>query len=375
MGAPSAAARRAAHYRNQALDRRTADPLEFIRKLDLYSTAPTSHLALIARIKGYRVKDLEGLIAAREIVAMGAMRGSMYLVPADLVPIVISATEDRRARVEKEILSRPGNRKTYDRLARRVERALDGTGLPAADIKKLVKPKDGDESFVYDWTLRLMYGECRIVTTGTTGTWKSNRYVYRLWDDWLPDVDPFSVPNERALHELARIYFAAHGPATVEDFAWWSGTGKKAGGILESAGIPELGDGYLGTTPLASKPAGVRLLPYWDGAFLTLRDRSHLVPDEMYGRVYDKSGNPAPVVLVDGAAAGVWTMIDVKKRLVVRAAPFESFTSAVWKQIGSEAELIATATGASDVTVERHSDPPTIGGGGWNLFMAPLRDR
>jgi Winged helix DNA-binding domain len=375
MGAPSAAARRAAHFRNQALDRRTTDPLAFIRKLDLYSTAPTSHLALIARIKGYRVQALEELIAAREVVAMGAMRGSMYFVPADLIPIVISATEDRRARVEKEVLGRPGNGKIFDRLARRVEKALDGTELPAADIKKIVKPKEGDEAFVYDWTLRLMYGECRIIATGTTGTWKSNRYVYRLWDDWLPDIDPFSVPTEAALKELARIYFAAQGPATIEDFAWWSGAGKKAAAIVQSAGIPELGDGYFGTAARASTPSGARLLPYWDGAFLTLKDRSHLISDDMYGRVYDRSGNPAPVVLVKGAAAGVWTLLDTKKHLVVRAAPFKPFAASVWKQIEAEAELIATATGAEDVTVERFSDPPPIAGGSWNLFMAPLRDR
>jgi hypothetical protein len=187
-------------------------------------------------------------------------------------------------------------------------------------------------------------------------------------------VDPFSVSPEHALKEVARIYFSSQGPATIEDFAWWSGTGKRAPAIVETAGIPELGGGYLGTTTRASKPTGVRLLPYWDGAFLTVRDRSHLISDNMYGRVFDKSGNPAPVVLVDGAAAGVWTLLDAKKHLVVRAAPFRSFASAVWKQIEAEAELVASATGAADVTVERLSDPPAIAGGSWNLFMAPLRD-
>ena len=61
--------------------------------------------------------------------------------------------------------------------------------------------------------------------------------------------------------------------------------------------------------------------------------------------------------------------------MVVRAAPFKSFTGSIWKQIEAEAQLIARATGVPDVEVIRCSDPPTIAGGRWNLFMSPLKDR
>ena len=40
-------------------------------------------------------------------------------------------------------------------------------------------------------------------------------------EEWLPATPPRS--REESLAELARRYFASHGPATVRDFAWWSG--------------------------------------------------------------------------------------------------------------------------------------------------------
>ena len=40
-------------------------------------------------------------------------------------------------------------------------------------------------------------------------------------EEWLPKAKPKA--REEALPELARRYFTGHGPATLRDFAWWSG--------------------------------------------------------------------------------------------------------------------------------------------------------
>jgi len=371
--APTVAQRRAIRFRSQLLDRRGTDPLVFIRKIALYSTAPTSHLALAARVKGYRVEHLERLVADRQIVAGGGVRGSGFFVPVELIPMTVAVGADRRARLEREILDKRDNRKAYDRLSKRVERALDGTEMAGADIRKAVRPTEA-EAFVYSWTLRLMAERCRIVPTSTTGSWKSNRFVYRLWDEWLPHVDPFGMDEEAARAELARVYFEAHGPATIEDFRWWSGLGPHARNAVEAAAVPERGDGYFGTTRRASAPTGVRLLPIWDATFLTHRDRTHVIADARYGSVYDTSGNPTSVVLVDGRAAGVWTMVEDKKRLRVAAAPFASFPARTWTAIGKEAELIADAIAVPDLEIIRVKKAPSIAAAPRNFFMSPLRD-
>src|ERR1043165_6186613 len=45
--------------------------------------------------------------------------------------------------------------------------------------------------------------------------------TFVLLEEWLPATPARS--REESLAELARRYFTSHGPATVRDFAWWSG--------------------------------------------------------------------------------------------------------------------------------------------------------
>lgn len=47
------------------------------------------------------------------------------------------------------------------------------------------------------------------------------RTAHALLNEWLPPARKLS--REEALAELARRYFMSHGPATLQDFAWWSG--------------------------------------------------------------------------------------------------------------------------------------------------------
>ena len=45
--------------------------------------------------------------------------------------------------------------------------------------------------------------------------------TFVLFEEWLPGAK--TLPRDEALGTLAERYFCSHGPATVADFAWWSG--------------------------------------------------------------------------------------------------------------------------------------------------------
>lgn len=45
--------------------------------------------------------------------------------------------------------------------------------------------------------------------------------TFVLLEEWIPKAE--TPTREERLAELARTYFRAHGPATVDDFAWWCG--------------------------------------------------------------------------------------------------------------------------------------------------------
>jgi hypothetical protein len=54
-----------------------------------------------------------------------------------------------------------------------------------------------------------------------SGPRRGNEFTYALLEERVP---PAPVPKgDEALAELTRRYFTSHGPATIRDFAWWSG--------------------------------------------------------------------------------------------------------------------------------------------------------
>ena len=93
----------------------------------------------------------------------------------------------------------------------------------AAHLKRAKVPADG---------LKLAYLMMHAELEGVicSGPRRGKQFTYALLDERVPATKPKT--REEALAELARRYFASHGPATIRDFAWWSGLtreGRAAG--------------------------------------------------------------------------------------------------------------------------------------------------
>jgi DNA glycosylase AlkZ-like len=54
-----------------------------------------------------------------------------------------------------------------------------------------------------------------------SGERRGKQHTYALLDERVPGAP--SLPRDEALATLTTRYFASHGPATVRDYAWWSG--------------------------------------------------------------------------------------------------------------------------------------------------------
>ena len=54
-----------------------------------------------------------------------------------------------------------------------------------------------------------------------SGPRRERQFTYMLLDERVPSTKP--LQRDVALAELTRRYFESHGPATVQDFSWWSG--------------------------------------------------------------------------------------------------------------------------------------------------------
>jgi len=172
--------------------------------------------------------------------------------------------------------------------------------------------------------------------------------TYVLIDDWVGQ--PSSPAGAPALGELARRYFAAYGPATVEDLASWSGLPLSQARSAVTMAMPALAEvtirgqpGYLlqarlpRSWPLAQANPDVRLLPAFDTYLLGYRDRELTVPlPALRHRLQRGGGWLHPAVIVNGRAVGAWRLAGAGRKPEVRIEPFEKLSRAV--QAGIEAE-------------------------------------
>ena len=54
-----------------------------------------------------------------------------------------------------------------------------------------------------------------------SGARRGKQFTYALLDERVPQSR--TLEHDEALAEFARRYFTSHGPATLQDFVWWSG--------------------------------------------------------------------------------------------------------------------------------------------------------
>jgi hypothetical protein len=113
--------------------------------------------------------------------------------------------------------------------------------------------------------------------------------------------------DSRGLVDLFHRYLDAYGPATVKDFAAWSGLRLKDVRTISLEGLRDTGFGLVleGTEP--AEPSGVvKLLGHFDTYLLGYRDRSlALAPDDA-PKIQTGGGFLTPHVVLDGRVVGTW---------------------------------------------------------------------
>jgi hypothetical protein len=182
--------------------------------------------------------------------------------------------------------------------------------------------------------LRLVYILARAELDGVicSGARQGKQFTYALLDERAPQTKDLS--RDESLSELARRYFTSHGPATVQDFVWWSGltvADAKAGiEMTKRRLVQEVVDGHTYWLP-ASTPAtrdssqAAYLLPTYDEYLIAYKDRSVAV-DSIHGK-QAIPGNPvfsSPIVIA-GRVVGSWKRSFKEKSVIITIIPFSSF--------------------------------------------------
>lgn len=150
----------------------------------------------------------------------------------------------------------------------------------------------------------------------------------------LPPGD--ALPPDVAQAELARRYFTSRGPATLADFAHWSGllTSEARAGLesVRAELVEEVIDGrtYFLSPDTAEPPQrALYLLPGFDEFVLGYKDRSAVL-DSAFADAICPGGNGVfmPTIVSAGRIIGIWKRALKKKTVEITLEPFRPFTAA-----------------------------------------------
>lgn len=300
----------------------------------LHSTDPaTVYLTLRAREPDLTRDDIDrALYDERSIVRHLGMRRTLFVVPAELVPVVHAAcTVDVHARERKRLVkliedsdldSGPDADAWLADLEARVLDALDRIGPALAnDLRdevpelqqRLVVAGQKVDAGLTTFVLSRLAMSGRIARGRPRGSWVSGQYHWHLTDDWLggplPELDR---PDAQA--QLAEAWLARFGPATVDDLQWWAGWNKtqtRAALAAIDARPVRLEDGVeafvtADDAPVAIDDTAVRFLPSLDGVPMGWKHRGFYLSDEIRGPLFDRWGNVGHTVWRGGEIVGGW---------------------------------------------------------------------
>lgn len=283
--------------------------------------------AIGLRLPGATEAAVERAIAERTIVRTWPMRGTLHLVAsADarwmlelLTPRVLEAARKRHAELEID-----------DAFLRRVRkilvRALQGGRQLTRDAAFDLLAREGIETDAP----RRYHIPFRLAQEGFLcfGAREGRQPTFTLLEEWTPNAR--RLARDEALAELALRYFTSHGPATVQDFAWWSGLrAADARAALEAVASRLTRETVADATfwmasDLAFEPAATTyLLPGFDEFLLGYTDRDAvLAPRHAPKIVPGGNGVFLPTLVLDGQVVGTWKRTARKKALTLTLSPF-----------------------------------------------------
>jgi Winged helix DNA-binding domain len=122
-----------------------------------------------------------------------------------------------------------------------------------------------------------------------------------------------SLDRADALAKLARRYFRSRGPATVDDFAWWSGLSpadaRAAVASIDHTLVAEVIEGrahWCDPSGAAARTTGTHLLPAFDEYLVSYRNRDAVLAPQHAKRLNAGGGMLGPCVVHGGQVVGNW---------------------------------------------------------------------
>ncbi len=339
-----------AHRRlyNQLITRRTfekpGDVVQWLGAVQAQDYA-AAKWAVGLRLQGTTDDDIEQAFASGAILRTHLMRPTWHFVsPAD-IRWILTLTAPRVNAVNtswyrKLELDDATSRCSNTVLANALQGGKQLTRPELASVLKLAGIATDDlQRFTYIMMRAELDG---IVCSGAR---RGKQFTYALLDERVPQAR--TLDRDEALAQFARRYFMSHGPATLQDFVWWSGltvADARAGlEMVTSQLMHEVVDDQTYWFSTSTPPAKdlfqtAYLLPNFDEYIVGYTDRS-AVFDASHTNKLDPRGNVLfnHTIVMDGRVVGTWKRTIKKDAVIITPSLFTPLNEAETRAFAASA--------------------------------------
>ena len=289
--------------------------------------------AIGLRMKNARETDIEDALANKTIIRTWPMRGTLHFVaPADarwmlktFTPRVIarSASIYRQAELDKKVFAKS---------AKLLTAALEGG--KQLTRKEVYEVLERGKITATDTRGLHILGHLAQEGLICFGARNGKQPTFTLLEEWIPPVKEKAA--DVVMAEFTLRYFTSHGPATVQDFAWWTGLSateaKEIHELIKSSLVSETVDGITywmtsNSKATKAKSTGVYLLPGFDEYLMGYTNRTPAIDTTRFKQIAGTgNGILNSTIVINSQVAGTWKRTIQKNKVTIETKPFETFS-------------------------------------------------
>lgn len=288
-----------------------------------------SKWAVGSRLQSGTLQTVDEALKQGEILRTHVLRPTWHLVAAEdirwMLKLSVGRIKSAYASYAK-VLKSDITAKQYGQFNDLVVSILEGNkSMTRQEIEAEVNQRGLKTE---DRLIERLVGNAEIEGVICSGVDKGNKPTYALLDERAPQVA--EIHKEEALARLASRYFRSHSPATLADFAWWSGLSlteaRQAIGLVKSELITDsdnlfVHESYKGIASLQNDI--LHLLPSFDEYLISYKDRTAVLDLEHHPKAFNRFGTFYPVILHNGKVVGNWNKTAKKGQVVIETSFFD----------------------------------------------------
>jgi hypothetical protein len=313
---------------------------------------PAAALSLWNRTNELSHKTFEKkLFEDRSMVKLWGQRGTLHLYEITDWPLLIAARGEKPTWFDRQATTARAKKKYQDAI-QTAKTLLEAKGTITRDALREAGVSD---EFLSSWgglfaTLVARGLACHGPQEAGEGTLYSRTH-------WSPNLSWETPTTEEANISIARRAIKAYGPFSVKDFGYWRGAPMADAKRWIDALRPELSEvsvndeiqlvlkddlERLTQKPKEKEEWPLKALYRFDPLLLAHKDKSWVVPQRHYNKVWRPAGHIEGIILEQGQGVATWRYERTAKALSIEVSPFSKLSKETKDAFWQKAKEVAT---------------------------------